>query len=480
MRGVVAAGNPHTAQAAAEVLRAGGNAVDAACAAALATFSAEPLLASAGGAGLAIVALRGQAPKVVDFFSRAPGLGGAARGETDFEAVEIDFGSAIQIFHVGRGSATVPLALPGIAEAVRRFGARPLPEVVAPAARMARAGVPLTPEGADVFSLLWPILKRDPLTVALYSDDDAPPPPGRLMVNADLADTLVEFGQVGGLPERARTGLLSAFGPSRGGLITEADVEAASEIHIVEPRSATLGELAAFTSPRIGGQLVTEILNELATLEDTDEVTRVRALARASQKAHLAHVGLEVPGSTTHISVLDADDNAAAITLTNGEGCGHLIEGTGIQVNNFLGEEDLNPDGFHLHAPGAPLPTMVAPTIALRDGRPALALGSGGANRIRSSVSQVLYRVAMRGRSLEEAVMAPRVHAETDAVWLERGGLADPEAVIAALSGDFDRVFPFPDRAFFFGGVHAVMKNVDGTASCFGDPRRGGVGLVVE
>ncbi len=479
MRGVVAAGNPHTAEAAAEILRAGGNAIDAACAAALATFSAEPLLSSAGGAGLALIAKKGEAPRLVDFFSRSPGLGGTAPAKADFEAVEIDFGSALQTFHVGRGSAAMPLALPGIASAVQHFGALPLAHVVAPAARMAKEGVPLTREGADVFALLWPILVRDADTVALYSDDNRPPPAGRLMVNADLGDTLVEFGASGGLPARAKAGLLSAFGPSRGGLITEADVAAAEEIAIVAPLSARIGELEAFTSPRIGGRLVMEISTSLGALGDEDEVAQMRGLARASQKAHLAHVGLEAPGSTTHISVLDAEGNAAAITLTNGEGCGHLIEGTGIQVNNFLGEEDLNPDGFHLHPAGARLPTMVAPTIALRDGQPVLAVGSGGANRIRSSVSQVLYRIALRGRSLEEAVMAPRVHAETDAAWFERGGLADPEAVLRALREDFGRVFPFPDRAFFFGGVHSVMRGRDGSASAFGDPRRGGVGIVV-
>jgi gamma-glutamyltranspeptidase/glutathione hydrolase len=202
--------------------------------------------------------------------------------------------------------------------------------------------------------------------------------------------------------------------------------------------------------------------------------------AAASRAAHFARVGVTAAGNTTHISVLDGEQNAAAITLTNGEGSGHLIPGTGIQTNNFLGEEDLNPQGFHLHAAGARLPTMVAPTLAFRDGEAVLALGSGGANRIRSSVSQVLYRIAHDHASLETAVMAPRVHAETDDAWFEREGLDDPDAVIAALGRDFARVSPFPTRNLFFGGVHAVLKGEDGTYTAFGDPRRGGAAILVD
>jgi len=480
MRGVVAAGNPYTAEAAAELLRAGGNAVDAACAGAFATFVAEPLLASAGGAGLGTVALRGQPPQVVDFFSCAPGLGGGAPEHPAFEAVEIDFKSAIQTFHVGRGSVAVPLALPGLAEAVRRFGTRPLAEVVAPAVRMCRAGVPLTPEGSLVFTLLWPILIRDPATVALYSEDQSPPPSGHIMHNPELADTLEAYGQTGELPESAQSSLLDWFGPAHGGLLTAEDFDADVTVHVLPPLEARLGDWEVFTSPRVGGHLVKGILEALGDAPEETEIAEVKRLAAASRKAHLARAGLTVPGNTTHVSVLDGQGNAAAITLTNGEGCGHLIPGTGIQMNNFLGEEDLNPHGFHLHHPGERLPTMVAPTVALHHGEPVLALGSGGANRIRSSVSQVLYRIATRGQALESAVMAPRVHAETDEAWLELEGRSDPDAVTGALESDFGKVFTFPKLAFFFGGVHAVLRNDDGSYSAFGDPRRGGASVVVD
>ncbi|MBW2464400.1 MAG: gamma-glutamyltransferase, partial [Deltaproteobacteria bacterium] len=320
MRGVVAAGNPYTAEAAAELLRAGGNAIDAACAAAFATFVAEPLLASAGGAGLGTVAVRGEAPQVIDFFSSAPGLGGPAPKQAHFDPIDINFGSATQRFHVGRGSAAVPLALPGLAEAVRRFGYKSLAEVVAPAVRMARAGVPLSPEGAVVFELLWPIQSRDPATVALYSDDGFTPPAGRIMKNPELADTLEQYGHNGIFPKAARAALLEAFGPDNGGLLTDQDLAADVGIHVLDPLSVQIGEWEAFTSPRVGGRLVATILEELGDAPGTDEVADFSRFAAASRKAHHTRAALTAPGNTTHISVLDVDGGAAAITLTNGEG----------------------------------------------------------------------------------------------------------------------------------------------------------------
>ena len=172
--------------------------------------------------------------------------------------------------------------------------------------------------------------------------------------------------------------------------------------------------------------------------------------------------------------MIDAAGGAAAVTLTNGEGCGHVAMGTSIQLNNFLGEEDLNPRGFHRHAPGARLATMMAPTVALRDGRAALVLGSGGSNRIRSAVSAVLYRAAFREEPIEDAVRAPRIHAESTNVWLELDGLRDPDRALDRLREEFDGVCAFARRDFFFGGVHAVGIDRDGRVVGVGDTRRGG------
>lgn len=440
--------------------------MDAAVAAAFAAFAAEPLLAGAGGAGVLICALPDREPAVVDFFSPAPGREGVP-SSLDFAAVEVDFGPTTQTFHVGRGSVAPPLALPGLLLAAERLGSLRPSVLLEPAVRLAREGVVLSREGATVYGLLWPIQERSPETLALAGG--RPPAEGTRLINPGLGDLLEETGREGHAPARWREALLDGFGPDRGGLLTAADLDAAAP-RIVAPRRVALGDWTLLTSPHVGGARVATILEGLAARPDgADEADDVLAIARASRRGHLGDVAGR--GSTTHISVVDAAGGFAAVTLTNGEGCGHLAEGTGVQLNNFLGEEDLNPDGFHRHAPGAALPTMIAPSIALRHGTPTLALGSGGSNRIRSVVARAID-LATRGVPLRDLVLAPRVHAETDDVWVELEGLGDPDGSVRALEREFARVHPFPKRAFFFGGVHAVAL-ADGPEA-MADPRRGG------
>ena len=461
--GIVSAGNPFTAAAGAEVLRAGGNAVDAAVAAAFASFVAEPLLSNAGGAGMMTVARPGEAPAVIDFFSTAP----RAQGVEEFVEVTVDFGSATQIFHVGRGSVAVPLALDGLIEASEHFGRLSVHDVVQPAVRMAREGVPLTPEGAHVFAILWPILSRDAETMRVLARGDRPPVAGTMLVNADLSELLAELGRLGAVPPRFHAAL-AAFGIDRDDLAT-------ARVEIAEPLSIDVGEWRVCTSPRPGGRLVAHILAELAAqAPESDEAAEILRLAEASRRAHRERQILTAPGSTTHVSVVDADGAVASVTLTNGEGCGHVVPGTGVSLNNFLGEEDLNPHGFHLHAPGTRLPTMIAPTVALRRGEPALAVGSGGSNRIRSTVAQVLHRVVRLSDPIARAVLAPRVHAEEDAAFVELEGLRDAAAAVRALEARFGSVYAFEKRDFFFGGAHCVLRAAGGELTAAADPRRGG------
>ncbi len=475
MAAVVAAGNPHTANAAAEILRAGGNAADAIVAGGLAAFIAEPLLASAGGAGMLTLAMP-QGDAVVDFFSATPGLGGAP-DKRDFVSIDIDFGSAIQRFHVGRGSAAPPVAFPGLAEAIRKFGSLPLRAIVEPAVALAREGAPVSPESAEVFRLLWPINQLSTDTMAAYSTNEGPPPPGLKHPMPSMVDVLHAFAEHGDTPPHVRAAMLEAFGVEAGGCLTADDLDAARP-QIVEPRRFHLGDWEILASPRIGGHMIEVITGALKGDPAATAPVEVRRVALACKAGHMAKEAIfdsEI-GVTTHLSVIDAHGGAASMTLTNGEGCGHLIPGTAIQLNNFMGEEDLHPKGFFGMPAGSPLPSMIAPCI-VRGPEGVLALGSGGANRIRSVVSQVLYRV-IRGESLQQAVLAPRVHAENDSVWLEMAERPDPAETLHQLHDAFGHVYEFPVRAFFFGGVHAVMKrgeNLEG----MGDPRRGGAFIEV-
>jgi gamma-glutamyltranspeptidase/glutathione hydrolase len=369
--------------------------------------------------------------------------------------------------------------LPGLVLAHETFGSLPLSRLMEPAVRRCRAGVEVNAEGEHTFRLLWPILARDPALVELFGIEGAPPRKGTVRSNPRLGDTLEAFGREGAVPQAVQDALVDDFGPERGGLISRADVDGYSAA-LSKPLSIEVGAWTALTSPAAGGHLVEVILRSLIDgAPSDDEAAEVVRFALASAAGHGERQQVISRGSTTHVSVLDNDGGAVSVTLTNGEGCGHLIGDTGIQCNNFLGEEDLNPHGFHRHRAGHRIPTMLAPTVALRDGLPALALGSGGSNRIRTAVAQVLYRVAVLGAPLDEAVRAPRIHAEGKSVWIELEGLADPDAARAGLDDAFDAVHGFLARDFFFGGVHAVSIEADGRWVGFGDPRRGGETLSV-
>ena len=177
-------------------------------------------------------------------------------------------------------------------------------------------------------------------------------------------------------------------------------------------------------------------------------------------------------GSTTHISVLDGDGTCASITCSNGSGSGVLVPGTGVILNNMLGEEDLNPLGFHAIAPGRRVPSMMAPTVVLRDGEIELGLGSAGSNRIRSAILQTVVRAVEQGMGAEEAVRAPRLHFEQGIVQAEPG---IDEGALARIEAGGVSVLRRPAINLFFGGVQAVAReHGSGRLSGGGDPRRGG------
>jgi gamma-glutamyltranspeptidase/glutathione hydrolase len=176
-------------------------------------------------------------------------------------------------------------------------------------------------------------------------------------------------------------------------------------------------------------------------------------------------------GGTTHLSVIDADGNAAACTVSNGEGCGYMVPGAGFMLNNMLGEEDLNPAGFFRWEPDTRVASMMAPTLAERSDGRLLALGSAGSNRIRTALLQVLCNVLARDLPIESAITAPRLHVERGELEIEGGW---DEASVAPLRAAWPSHRVWPDRSMFFGGVQAVQRLPDGSLEAAGDPRRGG------
>jgi gamma-glutamyltranspeptidase / glutathione hydrolase len=172
--------------------------------------------------------------------------------------------------------------------------------------------------------------------------------------------------------------------------------------------------------------------------------------------------------------VLDREGWACSVTSSNGSCSGVVVPGTGVHLNNMLGEQDLNPLGFHRHPPGRRMPSMMSPTAVLRDGAPELVLGSAGSNRIRSAILQTVIRVIDDGLEAGDAVRAPRVHFEDGIVYAEPGIDTGPLERAGRAIGRFREL------NLFFGGVQAAARDRQGRLSGGGDPRRGGAAVVVD
>ena len=178
---------------------------------------------------------------------------------------------------------------------------------------------------------------------------------------------------------------------------------------------------------------------------------------------------------TTHISVADSKGNIAAMSLSNGEGCGVVVQGAGFMLNNMLGEEDINPGGFGRWQVDQRMASMMAPTV-LTTGNTQYALGSGGSNRIRSAILQVISNLVDFQMDMEQAVASPRIHVEHGELNMEKGF---SELVTQELQKEVDSLVRWQGLNLFFGGVHSVELS-DKTIRAFGDTRRGGIGLIVH
>ena len=537
-RGAIAAGHPLTVAAAAEMLQQGGNAVDAAVAAAFASFVAEYTVSATGGAGFALV-YDTQTGKgtAYDFFSAAPGLGHSeaspATGDRslDFRQITIDYGVSQQHFYVGRGSVAVPGNIAGLCSLAQDFGHLPLPVLLEPAIRLAREGCLVSEMQHFISLMLEGIFLSTPSSSAVFGRDQGRQNGllrvGDLLCSPELALTLEALAVEG--PRLFYEGEIAqaivADQEQNGGLLTLTDLQR-YRVRRREPLANTYRGHTVLTNPppSRGGLLISFSLRLLERfrfdavhhgnechLELLAEVMRVTSLARrelerqnlqprqqvsrllgpatvdrwaetlrAILKQPVSGRPLVLPeparGNTTQISVLDKDGLAIALTTSGGEGAGFIVPGTGIVLNNIMGEADLHPEGFHKLPAGRRIPSMMAPTIALREGRPDVVLGSGGANRIRSAILQVLMNLFEFGLSLEEAVEASRVHFEEGVLQVE-GGHTPP--VVDELESAGYVVNRWTGKHMFFGGVHSVSRGSDGSLAGHGDSRRGGAARVL-
>ena len=442
MRGAIAAGHPLTAEAGARVLRDGGNAVDALLAAAFTAFVTEGPLTGPAGGGFALVHEPSGRTTMLDCFFQAPRtpLG-------DMEELVIDFGdSGTQVFHIGEGSVAVPGLLAGLERVHADFGTRAWRELVEPALALARDGFERDAQRVTLHRILEGILLRDDGGRRIYGD------PERVRT-LDACETLERVRDLG---SDAATELLPEYAE---------DLRAYRVLEVDPLELAVLGR-SILSMPSQGGGVVRRILEILAA-HDGEPLLETEARAVAEAYGPLGSGPL--PG-TTHISVIDADGTAAALSSTLGSGSGVFRAGT--QLNNMLGELDVI--GVGEKEPGERLASMMTPTLVLDAGRPQLVLGSAGSVRLAGAIAQVTWRF-LRGMHVADAIAAPRLHVEGTTLHLEGGW---PDRDVEALPAFWD-VNRWDDLNLFFGGVQAVERTRDGAFQAAGDPRRGGVGIVV-
>ncbi|MDJ0729151.1 MAG: gamma-glutamyltransferase [Crocosphaera sp.] len=510
--GAIAAGHPKTAQAGQIMFELGGNAFDAAIAAMLASFVVESTLTSSAGGGFLLAYTQEKESLLFDFFCQTPRVK-KSLSEIEFYPVNINFGGATQVFHIGRGSVAIPGSLMGLFEIHQQLGKLPFSLVVEPAIDYARNGYQITPYNRVTFEILEPILRASHESKKIYLLNNE-------LLNVGDTAYLKDFANV--LEELAKKGIQEFYqgdiahqmleDMKEGGYLTQEDLH---HYRVLKRKPLNLNyrgyQLLTNPPPSSGGILINYALKLLETVDlscfDFGSQTHLKLLATVmaltndarkinydnyiyqdniisqflSQKNLLKSQNklqqtINKYGSTTHISVIDEHGNAASVTNSNGEGSSYVIPNTGIMLNNMLGEADLNPLGFHCWPCDCRISSMMSPTMILKEGKPEIVLGSGGSNRIRTALLQVISNLLDFGFSLEEAINQPRVHWEKNIFNLEP--TEKLETLDSLQLAPDTEIILWQELSMFFGGVHGVRRKEDHSLEAIGDPRRAGVGIV--
>ncbi len=521
MRGAVAAGHLLTAEAGAEVLRRGGNAVDACIAAAVMSWVAESPLTGPGAGGFMLVhRARDRSDRLLDFFVELPGRGLGGQEAAEMEEVDVEFDrDTAQVFRIGAASCAVPGTILGLETAHRSFGTLPWADLFEPGIRAARDGVEVTRQQAYLHAILDLILRHTEAGGEVYGPGGQRLVAGDRLVMGDLAQTLELLAERGAeVFYRGELGRqVAEYVRSEGGEITTEDLAAYRVVWRRPLRVAFHGhEFVSNPPPSSGGILIAfglKLLDRLGLagapgsadaiaqlVEVMREQNRIRGgrfltdlhrgglvhrlLAEQAVAAAAERIGDATAGSaeaagisgTTHISVVDARGNAASHTASSGSGSGVIVPGTGIHLNNMLGEYDLNPSGRRQRV-GRRLTSMMAPSLVLRGTAPRLVVGSAGSVRLRGSILQIVVNVLGHGLGVKEAIERPRIHLEEPHVHCEGGN--EPAELDRLAERGYELV-RWRRRNLYFGGASGVEFRADGALAAAGDPRRGGHGVVVE
>jgi gamma-glutamyltranspeptidase/glutathione hydrolase len=508
-RVAVAAPNTASAEAATTVAALGGGAVDAAIAALLVAMVNEPGVVSIDAGAFVTVWPSGAGDAVtIDGCVAVPGLGRSPdAGPPDIREVETTYGGGVTMT-VGLGSAATPGALAALGVAHARFGALPWAEVVAPAEAVARSGFVLgVASGYYLPHVRETVFAWDAETSSALRDVDGRwVEAGSHMLLSSLADTLAMVAAEGAktLYDGALADVVTADMSARGGLVTREDL--ATYRALERPALAVrcgAWELRTNPPPAIGGAVLAALLTLLGDRplgaqahEDVALLVDVQRRVLGYRRDHLdvavdreaaglsllEHVASHVSSggrspSTVHVSVVDSAGSACAITASSGYGSGATVPGTGIWLNNCLGEHELNRG--ERPQPGERLASNMAPTVGRSPDGGVLAIGSPGADRITTALAQVLAAFANGGATLQEAISRPRLHVNH----LDAHQDGDVPVRVEA-----EEDMPLPDvgipvrrhhrHSMFFGGVSATHLDPSGQLAAAGDPRRSGATAV--
>jgi gamma-glutamyltranspeptidase / glutathione hydrolase len=514
-RGIIAAGHQRTVQAAEDILRAGGNAFDAVLAAYLAACVAEPVLASLGGGGFMLAKPRDADAVVYDFFVQTPRRKRPTE-ELGFDPIWADFGTARQEFHIGQGTIATPGCVKGVFEIHRDLGSIPIREIAGPAIRDARQGIVLNRLQAYIFNVVSPIYLASPEVRRVFCNDAASDRvlgEGETLRLVQLAESIERLAIDGpDLFYRGEIGRkIVRQSREQGGHLTQEDLDRYAVIRrepldlvyrgahvLINPPPSSGGILIAFalelvqqadlTGWEFGSYPHLRMLCEVMALTAKARVDAASLPTPAGRRHRLLQPEFldlyrqkvlrraQSLRGTTQISVIDALGNIASMTVSNGEGCGYLVPDTGIMLNNMLGEQDLNLGGFHRWAENQRMTSMMSPSLIRKPDGTLVATGSGGSNRIRTALLQVIMNLIEFDMDVETAIASPRIHLEAGKLSVEGG--FDPD-VVQRLILEYPAHEVWEERNLFFGGAHTVAIQ-DRRFTGAGDPRRGGLCRAVD
>lgn len=487
-KAIVATGHPLVSGAAIDILKRGGNAFDAAVGAGFAGAVAEQTLTSLGGGGFMLARTNQGEEVLFDFFTDTPGRGlDSSELEPHFFPVTIHFPGSDQDFNIGLGSVAVPGNLKGFLHVHKRLGRLPLEEILQPAIHLAKDGLELNDWQGYFLNLLEPIMTFSPEGKKLYTINGKCAKQGDHITNPEIAGFLAKLPEDHGEDfyngDLAKT--IEKDMQAGQGLLTAADLAA---YKVIERTPLAIGyrDYALLTNPHpsMGGSLIGLALSLLETQDVTNleyhspvhilQTAKLMTEVELLREKGINAASLEKSGQrlrqfsrgTTHISIADAEGNVASMTCSNGEGSGYFVPGTGIMLNNMMGEDDLHPEGFHASPPGQRVSSMMSPSLLLKDNEVAMVIGSGGSKRIRTAITQVISSIVDFNIPVQEAVEAPRIHWDGELMQVEPGYRQDS---INALQEHWP-VNLWSTIDVYFGGVHTVLPDIAGG----GDPRRGG------